>query len=187
MGAKADASRTRILEAARTLFAEKGFARVSMADVCNTAAISRGGLYRYFSSTEELFGALVRQEQALAAAALERAQANAVPAKRVLETFLTARLAQLLDPKRCYDKGELPDECSEVRTLLIERAKSSVAIVAALIRLGTEQGDYRCDTPEAAAAHILWLLEGMAKHNALLPLTQTDIDGQLCLIRRLLG
>lgn len=186
MGAKADASRAAIVEAARTLFAEKGFASVSMADLCAATGLSRGGLYRHFSSTQEIFAELVRLEQSRAAESLAQAWESGVSARRVLDTFLRARLAQLFDPQRAYDRSEPPSDAEGAREILAERAQSSVQIVADILRRGTQQGDFRCDDPEACACHILWLLEGMAKHNALVPLTQAQITAQLFLIDRLL-
>jgi AcrR family transcriptional regulator len=49
-----DARRREILVAARTLFAEKGFARTSMADVVAATGLSTGSVYRYFPSKGDL-------------------------------------------------------------------------------------------------------------------------------------
>lgn len=185
MGAKGEASRAAIVEAARTLFAEKGFAGVSMSDLCAATGLSRGGLYRHFSSTQEIFAELVRAEQRQACDSLARAKAQGVGARRVLDTFLRARLSQLLDPQRGYDRGEPSAQAEGVREILAERAQSSVCIVADILRWGVERGEFRCADPEATASHILWLLEGMARHNVLLPLTPGQIDAQLVLLERL--
>ena len=44
-----------ILETARTVFSLKGYRGVTMKDIVEACGISRGGLYLYFSSTEEIF------------------------------------------------------------------------------------------------------------------------------------
>lgn len=49
-----------ILEAAAALFTEKGFAASRMDDVARRAGVSKGTLYLYFPSKEELFKALIR-------------------------------------------------------------------------------------------------------------------------------
>ena len=49
-----------ILAAASALFTEKGFAATRMDDVAQRAGVSKGTLYLYFASKEELFKALVR-------------------------------------------------------------------------------------------------------------------------------
>lgn len=56
---KGDRTKKSILEASRKLFACKGFKDVSMSDICESTGLSRGGLYRHYSSTEEIFIELI--------------------------------------------------------------------------------------------------------------------------------
>lgn len=56
-----DARRQQILDAARTRFADYGFARTSMADIVAEAGLSTGAIYRYFRSKEELVIAVCEQ------------------------------------------------------------------------------------------------------------------------------
>jgi AcrR family transcriptional regulator len=50
-----------LTEAALDLFAEKGFAATRLDDVAQRAGVSKGTLYLYFDSKEDLFKAVVRQ------------------------------------------------------------------------------------------------------------------------------
>ena len=50
-----------LLDAALTLFVEKGFAATRVEEVAALAGVSKGTLFLYFPSKEELFKALVRQ------------------------------------------------------------------------------------------------------------------------------
>ena len=47
-------TRERIVEAARSLFAEKGFDRTTTADIARKARISEGTIYRHFNSKKDL-------------------------------------------------------------------------------------------------------------------------------------
>ncbi|WP_199439921.1 TetR/AcrR family transcriptional regulator [Umezawaea beigongshangensis] len=58
-----DARRREILVAARTLFAQKGFARTSMADVVAATGLSTGSVYRYFPSKGDLVLAVCEDGQ----------------------------------------------------------------------------------------------------------------------------
>ena len=49
-----ESRRQEILEAARGVFAEQGFAGTSMADLVNASGLSMGALYRYFPSKTDL-------------------------------------------------------------------------------------------------------------------------------------
>ncbi|HEX5984067.1 MAG TPA: TetR/AcrR family transcriptional regulator [Solirubrobacterales bacterium] len=57
-------TRQRLLEAARFVFAEKGFGRTSVEDVCERAGYTRGAFYSNFSSLDELFLAMWEQRLA---------------------------------------------------------------------------------------------------------------------------
>jgi AcrR family transcriptional regulator len=51
-----------LLQAALALFVEKGFAATKVEDVARLAGVSKGTLFLYFSSKEELFKAVVRDK-----------------------------------------------------------------------------------------------------------------------------
>ncbi len=53
-------ARSRILEAAKQVFAEKGYRQATMDDVARKLGVSKGALYLYFASKEELFEAICR-------------------------------------------------------------------------------------------------------------------------------
>src|ERR1700752_2877544 len=50
-----------IITAALASFAERGFAATRLDDIAERAGVTRGTLYLYFPSKEELFKAVVRQ------------------------------------------------------------------------------------------------------------------------------
>ena len=55
MGKKAEKTREHIRKEAYLLFADKGFKEVTMTDICEKTGLSRGGLYRHYSNTSEIF------------------------------------------------------------------------------------------------------------------------------------
>src|SRR6185312_14998593 len=50
-----------ILDAALKVFAEKGFAAARMEDIAKRAGVTKGTIYLYFPSKEEVFKQLVRE------------------------------------------------------------------------------------------------------------------------------
>jgi AcrR family transcriptional regulator len=54
----AEATRTALLSAAEILIAERGYADVSIDEVCVRAGVTKGALYHHFASKRELFRAL---------------------------------------------------------------------------------------------------------------------------------
>ncbi|WP_373976417.1 TetR/AcrR family transcriptional regulator [Chitinibacter sp. SCUT-21] len=57
-----ESKRTQILVGARAVFLETGYAAASMERIAKTAGVSKGTLYNYFVSKEELFIALIEEE-----------------------------------------------------------------------------------------------------------------------------
>ena len=74
-------TRARLLEAATTVFAERGFGQVSIEQITAAAGFTRGAFYSNFDSVEELFFALYEERAAIAAA--EVAQALITPSETV--------------------------------------------------------------------------------------------------------
>lgn len=56
-----EARKKLILESAFYVFSEKGFTQASMEDIVKHSGISKGGLYNYFKSKEEIFLAIAEQ------------------------------------------------------------------------------------------------------------------------------
>jgi len=61
------AKRRQIMDGARSAFLASGFDGASMNDIAREAGVSKGTLYAYFSSKEELFEAIIQAEYAQAA------------------------------------------------------------------------------------------------------------------------
>lgn len=59
MGKKGDETKLLIKQKAYTLFAIKGFKDVTMKDICQETGLSRGGLYRHYNSTEQIFSEII--------------------------------------------------------------------------------------------------------------------------------
>ena len=54
--------RRQIIDGARSVFLAQGFDAASMGEIARAAGVSKGTLYVYFKSKEDLFEAIVRQE-----------------------------------------------------------------------------------------------------------------------------
>ncbi|HEY3364831.1 MAG TPA: TetR/AcrR family transcriptional regulator [Symbiobacteriaceae bacterium] len=64
--------RQEILEAALQVFAQKGFATATNADIARAAGVTPAALYYYFPSKEELFKAVLRERQGVILPVMEQ-------------------------------------------------------------------------------------------------------------------
>ncbi|MGR3910786.1 helix-turn-helix domain-containing protein [Burkholderia sp. SR8] len=67
-----DATRERLLGAARAIFAEKGYAAASVEDIAAAAGHTRGAFYAHFRSKTEMLFELLRRDHDDTATALQR-------------------------------------------------------------------------------------------------------------------
>ena len=188
MGAKGIATDTRILDAAEKLFSEKGFTAVTMKDLCAEAYISRGGLYRHYSSTAVVFTAIIQREQQRALESLKRARDGEISPDKILFVYLEHRMRNILNSKFGIDNAitEFSINTENGREVAEKRAKDCLEIVQELIRMGNLKKVFHCKDVKATARQICWIIEGMCKHSVIIPVTESDVTMQLKLIKRML-
>lgn len=62
MAGKGEETKSLIRDAAYCLFAVMGFKEVTMSDICAATGLSRGGLYRHYASTAEIFKEIISED-----------------------------------------------------------------------------------------------------------------------------
>ena len=95
MGGKGTKTKEKIRQQARRLFAEKGFQAVTMSDICERTGLSRGGLYRYYSGTGQIFSEILVEEYAAA-----NKMEGESSARTVLEHLLETLRTEIMDKER---------------------------------------------------------------------------------------
>ena len=188
MGAKGLATDKRILDAAERLFSERGFSAVTMKDICAEAYISRGGLYRHYSSTSVVFTSIIEREQERALASLQRAKAGEVSPDKILDVYLEHRMSNIVEHSFGIDNAitEFAMNGKNGKEVVEKRAMDCLGIIEELIRMGNEKEIYFCKDIKSTAKQICWIIEGMCKHAVIIPVTQKDIDSQMKLIHKML-
>lgn len=188
MGAKGIATDKRILDAAEKLFAERGFTPVTMKDICAEAFISRGGLYRHYSSTSVIFTAIIDREQEMAFASLDRARDGEISPDKILEVYLEHRMKSILNHKFGIDNAitEFASNGKNGREIAEKRGADCMKVVEELIRMGNKSGVYHCKDAKAMAKNICFIIEGMCKHSVIFPITEKDVENQMEIINKML-
>lgn len=94
-------TRQRVLDAASTLFAERGFHGTTARDIAERAGVNLAAAHYHFGSKESLYLEVMRAQFDAITAALERRGARltaaARPGRAALEALLRARIAAMLE------------------------------------------------------------------------------------------
>ncbi|MFP5517957.1 MAG: TetR/AcrR family transcriptional regulator [Alphaproteobacteria bacterium] len=143
-----DARPQEIVAAAMDVFAERGFAAAKLEEVAARAGVSKGTLYLYFPSKDELFKAVIR---AAILPNLEQAEALAAsvagPCFPVLERLLRM-VAHLVATTRAAtiprlviaEAGNFPDLAAFYHREVIRRG---FGVLASLLQRGIASGEFR--------------------------------------------
>lgn len=185
MLAKGENTKGRILEAASELFTDRSFSTVTMKDVCEATGLSRGGLYRYFSSTGEMMMQLMEQEQLRADRMAGNIPMSSRGASELLEEFLTTHESYLTSRRAkleiAMNQFALTSEIG--REANNRRLTSAVKRLASVIRKGQREGVFRPGDPETTAYHVLIFLGGMRTQVCLGEYGGDFVSGQIQFIR----
>ena len=92
------AKRRQIMDGARSVFLSAGFDGASMNDVARAAGVSKGTLYAYFDSKQDLFEAIIRAEKAQSAERVCRFSHDNGDVRTVLTDFGVRLLELMTEP-----------------------------------------------------------------------------------------
>jgi len=94
---RADARPTEIIQAAYEVFSEKGFAAARLDEIAKRAGVSKGALYLYFETKQDIFEAVVKDAVAPNIGAIEQfALAFPGPFEQLIRMMIP-RVAELAD------------------------------------------------------------------------------------------
>lgn len=181
MGQKAEKTKALILREAYRLFAAKGFQAVTMADICQQTGLSRGGLYRYYGSTGQIFEEIL-SHQTSADSQIQRQQ----PASILLDQLLSTLHQEILDREASlslaiYEYANLGGR--ELFSRLHSQAKQRWI---SLIRYGMDTGQFRQVDPDQISDLILYYYQGLWLWSRVIPLDRQAADHYVQTVRQLL-
>jgi len=161
-----------ILEAARSVFATKGFNDATVDDIANAAGVAKGTVYLYYRSKRDIyFSALKFGIQQMYAVLDEQLKAESTTEGK-LRALIAVKLAYF-DENRDFFKiyySELGNLCihpgaidSEFKTLYLEQAK----VIESILKEGARKKVLRAVRAEQAAFAISDIIRGVVTQRLL--------------------
>jgi AcrR family transcriptional regulator len=152
LGRKAARTRASLLDAARTVFIDKGYASTSVGDIASVAGVSLGAFYQYFRDRADVLSALVGEA---AQRMLDDASQAWDPGegregvRRVLHAFVTHYRATSKFQRVWEEVTHVDGDLAALRRELVHIFTD--AVERALVT-GQESGAVRADLDAAGAA-----------------------------------
>jgi AcrR family transcriptional regulator len=145
-----------ILEAALTVFAERGYAATRMDDIARRAGVTKGTIYLYFESKEAVFRSLVSESIGAtigaATAAAESFDGSAVDLLRMvlrsIGTFVRESDRVVLPKIFFAEAGNFPELAEFYRREVVDRG---LGLLTSVIARGIARGEFRAVEPKHVA------------------------------------
>jgi AcrR family transcriptional regulator len=158
-GAEDSAKRRQILDGARAIFLSRGFDAASMGEIARAAGVSKGTLYVYFESKEELFEAIVHQQCEAQAESLFDLNSGDGDVEGVLTRLGIGFIGFLCRPEKASALRTviaIADRMPEIGKKFYETGPSrGIAMLAAYLERQVDAGVLAIDDCEVAAAQFL--------------------------------
>jgi len=180
------AKENNILESARLVFCRKGYLNVTMQDIIDECNISRGGIYLYFSSVDEIFQAVASSRNKTKFSVIRKAVDDNEPFTAVLDAFLALQKERLLYMKDSllramyeYTFSRAEGATPAFRDEQLSNLRKSVL---AILELGLRQKAIHEENIATLADHFIVVIEGLGVMALVDVLTETIVDEQFAIL-----
>lgn len=157
---RAEARPAEIVQAAYDVFAEKGFAAARLDDIAARAGVSKGALYLYFETKQDIFEAVVRESLAPIFDAIEQFAFNFPGPFEQLIRLIVPRIAEVADKSSLGrvikmvvgESGNFPEVARIWHDDVIAKA---IGLMTRIIERAQTRGEVREGDPRQHALSIM--------------------------------
>lgn len=176
MGKKGEDTKKFIREKAASLFAQKGFKNVTMKDICTATGLSRGGLYRHYDSTQQIFSEIVDMLMNAQDNELSEKMAAGLPARQILEEILERYRREMLDSSASLSVAIyefFSENFSDGQdNLLLRQYQYSVDMWGEFLAYGIKRGEFKQVDCKEVIDIIIFSYQGVRMYSTIIPLDE---------------
>lgn len=187
MSSKGDRTKVNIIKTSEKLFACRGYSRITMKDICEACGLSRGGLYRHFSSTKEIFRAMLDGDIDENRIAVEESIRNEVPAEVIFDYYLKYEMDEILSHGHgiYFAIHEFAFIENDQREYFQKRLSDSIEILSILFNYGQREEVFKEFDIAVVATHILYFFDSLKTSSTIFEPDKIMIEKQISVIKEL--
>lgn len=185
---KGQKTRQFIIEKSINLFSEKGYTAVTMKDICEKCQMSRGGVYRYFSSTKEIFIEMLDTDLNNNRSIVKENIKKKVPAKKIIDAYFHQEIESIFSENNGlhFAIHEFAFAEPDQRESLNQRVKDSVNIIKMILAYGQETQEFKEFDRETVATHIIYFMDSLKTSSSILSMSKEMVKKQINLLKELI-
>ncbi len=184
MGKKGIQTKGLIQENAYLLFAEKGFAAVTMKDICEVCGLSRGGLYRHYGSTKEIFEEILQGIADMDFDFIKEGIGKEQSARKILNQILEKMQRELLDEENSLSCAIYEYSCHCKNDFMIEMNQRAKQKWTLLLEYGIKNEEFKPVDIESMVDIILYAYQGIRMWEQVIPIDVKTVENVLEKIRK---
>ena len=180
----------KILEAAKVVFCRKGFLAVTMQDIIDECGISRGGIYLYFNSVDEIFQEVVRQRNKEKFSIISKAVQEKAPFDSVLANYIALQKERLINIEeslfRAYCEYVFSKPKGTVLAFRDAQLNHLQKSVMSILMLGVNQGAIKDEKIPRLVDHFIVVIDGLSVLSLGGALTKDIVEGQFDILEEMI-
>lgn len=182
MSTKGDKTKQYIREKAYQMFAEKGFKDVTMKDICEQTRLSRGGLYRHYESTEQIFLEIINYFSDEQKIEISTKIKQRIPAALILDELLSRYASEMCDYENSFSLAICEffsdPAISKTDNSVMKQYEVSKSVWVELINYGISTKEFNLVNPESVFHVIVFAYQGVRMYSRLMKMDH-DIPNQI--------
>jgi AcrR family transcriptional regulator len=165
MTAKSTEKRKYILSCAEQVFIRYGFNRVTMKNIIEECKISRGGIYLYFSSVDEIFVEVVKRHNKEKIDNIKISIEKSQNFDQLIDDFFTDQKEHLLNMDRSLFAAMIEfcfshkNNCD--RDFYTEQFFNTKVIILEMLKFGQKSHAITAKNTDSLADSIMYMIEGL--------------------------
>lgn len=183
--------REAILNNAREVFRQKGLIDVTMKDIIEATGISRGGIYLYFDSVDQIFMEVIKQRSNRKFDDIRYAITKNPPFEELLNDYFESHEDRLLNQMensllRSMYEYYFTHKTAADHKFQQEQLAATKNTILAILELGVAQGVLQDEKIPAIAENFMFVIEGMSVMALTGGITHEQLAAQFDLMKKML-